>query len=212
MTAEDRLQQRRRRIVTAWTLSRAPFALAAAALALGHAAQPSPALLAAVLGLLALSGVSDLVDGALARRWGVVSRFGALADPLMDKVFFVATLPVALFLALRAGDTVHAALLLGLDVLSMLRDQWVSFLRSVGAPYGADMRATLWGKLRTALAFPVTVLIYLALGLDALGVACPAPCRAGLFALELLLMATAAVSGLVYTRNYWPWVRRAMRE
>jgi cardiolipin synthase len=38
------------------------------------------------LGLLALAGASDAVDGWLARRFDWVSRFGSALDPLADKI------------------------------------------------------------------------------------------------------------------------------
>ena len=47
-----------------------------------------PYAVAAII-LMILAGISDLFDGHLARRWRVVSTFGKMADPLMDKVFFL---------------------------------------------------------------------------------------------------------------------------
>ena len=41
-----------------------------------------------VLVLLLVAGLSDVVDGALARRFNWESRFGALADPIADKLTF----------------------------------------------------------------------------------------------------------------------------
>lgn len=194
------------------TLSRGPSALIGALLAIWHCASPSAILFAAAILLLIGSGATDLLDGVLARRWQVTSRFGALADPLMDKIFYVATLPVALFLALLAEDGFHAVLLLILNVLSMLRDQWVSFLRSVGSLYDADMRATLWGKLRTALAFPVIVLAFLFLGLESLEVVLPYPVRWSLLFLEAAVIVVTAISAVSYTINYWPSLQRAMQH
>lgn len=212
MSQPDPLRLRHRRIVTFLTVVRAPLALLAAVCALCHAARPSPWGVAAVVGCMALSAVTDLFDGQLARRWGVVSRFGALADPLMDKVFYVATLPVGVYLAARGGDWTHAGLLLALDVVSMLRDQWVSFLRSVGSAYGADVRANWSGKLRTALGFPVIVVVYLYLGLVALGTFLPGAARILVFALEGALVAVTLLSAWAYTREYLPHLRRAMEE
>jgi cardiolipin synthase (CMP-forming) len=37
-------------------------------------------------GLLALSALSDFADGQIARRWNMQTRFGAVADPLADKL------------------------------------------------------------------------------------------------------------------------------
>lgn len=46
----------------------------------------------AALAVFVLAGVTDWLDGFLARRWGVVSSFGKLADPLADKALVLAAL------------------------------------------------------------------------------------------------------------------------
>lgn len=42
--------------------------------------------------VLAVSGVTDYLDGALARRWGQVSRVGQLLDPFADRLYILSTL------------------------------------------------------------------------------------------------------------------------
>ena len=201
--------------VTFLTLVRAPLVLAGTVLVLLHLAWPSPALLGAGVFLMALSALTDLFDGKLARKWGVTSRFGALADPLMDKVFYVCTMPAATFVALYLEEVPHAAVLLALDVVSLLRDQWASFLRSVGSGFGADVRASWSGKLRTFLAFPVLVLVHVHLGVEVLARS-EGPWVDAAFlsvqtavALEGLLAALVVVSGIDYTRRYLPYLRKA---
>jgi cardiolipin synthase len=44
------------------------------------------------LTVLAVSGITDYLDGALARRWGQVSRVGQLLDPFADRLFILSTL------------------------------------------------------------------------------------------------------------------------
>lgn len=44
------------------------------------------------LTVLAVSGVSDYLDGMLARRWGQVSRIGQLLDPAADRLYIISTL------------------------------------------------------------------------------------------------------------------------
>lgn len=44
------------------------------------------------IAILMLSGVSDYLDGKLARRWGQVSRLGQLLDPLADRLFVLSTI------------------------------------------------------------------------------------------------------------------------
>jgi cardiolipin synthase len=44
------------------------------------------------LAVLAISGITDYLDGALARRWGQVSRVGQLLDPFADRLYILSTL------------------------------------------------------------------------------------------------------------------------
>lgn len=44
--------------------------------------------------VLAIGGVTDYLDGKLARMWNQTSRFGELADPFIDRIYIVATLIV----------------------------------------------------------------------------------------------------------------------
>jgi len=69
----------------------------------------------AALVVLMVSGASDYFDGALARRWGQVSRVGQLLDPLADRLYIFSTL---LGLALRGIlPWWIVGLLVGRDVL-----------------------------------------------------------------------------------------------
>ena len=44
--------------------------------------------------VLAIGGVTDYLDGKLARMWNQTSRFGELADPAIDRIYILATLIV----------------------------------------------------------------------------------------------------------------------
>lgn len=198
--------------VNALTLSRAPLALFASITLLLNLAYPSWAWIIATAALLSLSAITDLFDGKLARKWGVVSRFGALADPLMDKVFYVVTLPTATFVALYSEDVLHASILLALDIFSIGRDLWVTFLRAATSGTSAKMAAGWAGKIRTALAFPVIVFIHLALGIRYLALremtTLTIP-REPLFVLEGIILFVTLYSALSYTRYYLPFLRAA---
>lgn len=111
-------------------------------------------------GAMILSALTDLIDGYYARRFKVESRLGAYLDPLTDKVFYLTTLPTLVYLAQYAGEHRHAQLLLGLTILFLIRDQWVSFLRSMGALHNVDSRANWSGKVRTIISFPVICIVY----------------------------------------------------
>ena len=193
------------------TFVRAPLALGAALCTLLNLAAPSWWWIGVAATLLVVSALTDLFDGKLARRWGVVSRLGALADPLMDKFFYIATLPSATFAALYLGDTRHAALLLALDIASMARDLWVTFLRAATSGTSAKMAAGMIGKIRTAMALPVLALVHFAVGVRCLEVNeliqwsfPPWP----LVVLEIALLVVTLGSGLSYTRYYLPFLRK----
>ncbi|MBV9022333.1 MAG: CDP-alcohol phosphatidyltransferase family protein [Streptomycetaceae bacterium] len=44
------------------------------------------------LAILALSGISDYLDGKLARRWNQISRLGRILDPAADRLYVLSTL------------------------------------------------------------------------------------------------------------------------
>ena len=159
-----------------------------------------------------LAGITDLLDGRLARRWKVVSTFGKLADPLMDKVFFIVSFPTLLWLiGMQGGNRVHFAVMLVFTVLYILRDQWVTFLRAVASTYQADVSAMWLGKVRTALSFPAAGLIYLYLAYHVhLPVGWDGPLLVAVYAVEAFLIVLNVYSCVIYTRAYWPYIRRAI--
>ena len=71
--------------------------------------------------LLMVSGVTDWLDGKIARAWGQMSRVGQLLDPAADRLYILATLvgltvrdivPLELTLVLVGRDVVLAVALL----------------------------------------------------------------------------------------------------
>lgn len=46
---------------------------------------------ATAIAVLVVSGVTDYLDGYLARRWGQISRVGELLDPLADRLYIFST-------------------------------------------------------------------------------------------------------------------------
>jgi len=195
------------KVVTGLTLARVPFVFFFMLLALVEQRHPGSALAWTAFACLVLAALTDLFDGFLARRWQVASRFGALADPLMDKVFCLVVFPTLLYLLGRMGEDegTHTLVMLLFAVLYLLRDQWVSFLRSVGSSYQADLRANWMGKLRTAMSFPIGCIVYVYVAIHP----CWAP-RALMYVLEGLGITVNLLSIVVYTQQYLPYLRRAV--
>lgn len=158
-----------------------------------------------------LSAVTDLFDGYFARRFKVVSRLGAYADPLCDKFFYLTAFPTLVYLSARQGDELHfhTKLLLALAIFYLMRDQWVTFLRSIGSLHGVDATAHFAGKFRTFISFPIICMIYYSLQ-------APPDWRLQIpvrlvVGLEWVLLAVNLYSIWYYTKYYWPWIQLEMK-
>ncbi len=189
--------------VTALTVARAPLVLAFLVCAIYDILWPVTiktvhahyVLRYANVAFLVVSSVTDLFDGLLARRWRVTSKFGAICDPLMDKVFFVTVFPVVTGLFFLLGDKWLGSMALAFTVLFILRDIWVVTLRSL-AVGKADMKANFVGKLRTALGFPLGILAYCQAAFDLEWA------RALVFYALALAIILNLYSAAVYTKRY----------
>jgi CDP-diacylglycerol--glycerol-3-phosphate 3-phosphatidyltransferase len=90
--------------------------------------------------LFGAAGVTDQIDGWLARRWHVESAFGKIADPLADRLIIDAA-GVLLFLADRLPWPA-LVLIVGRDVLLMAAYKLV-------VPRGYDFEVNFLGKAAT---------------------------------------------------------------
>ena len=149
--------------------------------------------------VIAIAGLSDAIDGALARRFDWRTPFGALADPAADKV-----LVMAVFAVLTAQGHLPLwllAVVVGRDAVIVSGALTCRFL------FGAlEMAPTLLSKINTGLqiALPLLMLIHLA-GRE------PLASWAG-FADPAGFLAVAASSVLSGAQYVIVWSRRAQRE
>lgn len=88
------------------------------------------------------ASVTDFFDGYLARKWNAESAFGAMLDPIADKLL-VATLLLYLV-------TYTYAPMLPIAVI-LLREIYISGLREFLALRGVAMPVSKGGKLKTTL-------------------------------------------------------------
>ena len=195
--------------VQSLTLIRVPLILAFLAISVFAGVPLSAGWFLAALGAMILSAITDLFDGYFARRFGVTSRLGSHADPLTDKIFYLTTFPTLVYLAARDGQLGHARILLVLAILFLLRDQWVSFLRSIGALHDMSAKANWSGKVRTLISFPTICLIYYFLQAPADWTLRPPVWL--VHGLEGLSMLINLISIGVYTRRFLPALRAELR-
>ncbi len=112
---------------------------------------------AAVLALLL--EITDLADGAIARRYGLVSPFGSLFDPFSD-AFSRFTLFLGLY-AIGVAD-------LWMIVAIFYRDSSISFFRSVAAVRQVVLSARPSGKIKAIVQGVATQIVFIVLVVQAL--------------------------------------------
>jgi cardiolipin synthase len=135
-------------------------------------------------GLVAIAGLTDVLDGWVARRLNAESRWGALIDPLADRIFVLAA--TLALVASGALTALAAAVLLARDAATAL-----GFIVALVAPgLRTDaFKARGLGKLVTALQL-ITLLSAIV-------------ARPFTGPLLVLVAVTAAWSIVDYTRALW---------
>jgi CDP-diacylglycerol--glycerol-3-phosphate 3-phosphatidyltransferase len=100
-----------------------------------------------------VAGITDFVDGEIARRYGFVTNFGKLMDPLVDKIMvaaaFISLVPLKAVPAWAATAVVA-------------RDFLITGLRMMAGAKGKILPAERFGKQKTSWQV-VTVIFFLAL-------------------------------------------------
>lgn len=139
--------------------------------------------------VLAAAGVSDLLDGWWARRFGQETPTGAVLDGVTDKLF---ALTVALTLLADGHLGVAGLLLLGArDLGEIPLAAWTARTRRGGAAAASLVHANVAGKIATVLQFAAVAMVLL-----------HAPYSDA-------AIAAAGVAGTLAALSYW---RRALRE
>ena len=102
---------------------------------------------------LMVSGVSDYLDGKIARRFGLVSRLGELLDPLADRLYIATTLFGLAWREIIPWWLVGA--LVGREVLLAAGLWWIRRYGQVGLPVHFVGKAATFNLL---YAFPLLLL------------------------------------------------------
>ena len=115
----------------------------------------------------ALTGLTDMLDGKIARKYNLVTDFGKFIDPLADKFMVIGSaIAILVWMMLRAMDSGKASdLLLPLIfvwvvLIILLRELGVTSLRLVVAgKSGIVVAASMLGKIKTVSQMAGTVII-----------------------------------------------------
>ena len=87
-----------------------------------------------------LAGVSDFLDGYIARKYNMITDLGKILDPIADKILVAAAL-----IALIDLDRLYW----WIAVIMLARDFTMEALRNLAASKGIIIAAGIWGKLKT---------------------------------------------------------------
>jgi len=112
--------------------------------------QDRPALI-----LFFLAGLTDTLDGAIARRFNQKSKIGRLLDPLSDKLFTGVS-----FVVLAVGRAGLSSIPMWLMIAVLLRDVFIlaGSLLVYRASRNSGFQPSVYGKLNTFLEIGVVVL------------------------------------------------------
>jgi CDP-diacylglycerol--glycerol-3-phosphate 3-phosphatidyltransferase len=151
-----------------------------------------------------IAAVTDFFDGWLARRMDAESVWGAILDPIGDKVLVCGAILGLMSLGAQPMVLLPAGLIL-------FREFTVSALREVGAGRGVKLPVTLLAKWKTtlqltALAFELVVTGWGAFNLSP-DPAVQNPARYAAHTLFWIATAVTLITGV----QYWEQTRKALR-
>ena len=150
--------------------------------------------------IYALTALTDMLDGQIARRCNLVTDFGKFIDPLADKFMVFGAL-----ISILVARPDIAPLFVWVAATIMLRELAVTSLRLVVASSaGKVVAASWWGKVKTATQCVSILLILLEPAiLYAASEGFPPLCS---YVAMAAMLITTIGSGLDYMRVYMPYI------
>lgn len=105
--------------------------------------------------IFVIAGLTDMVDGAVARKMGVTSKFGRIMDPLADKVLicgaFICFAIIGEPKLFEFNKVTLSVIQWGTAGIIIFRDVYVTVLRHIAEARGINFAAVLSGKLKMFL-------------------------------------------------------------
>ena len=116
---------------------------------------PFPDFLDIAFILFVIAGLTDVVDGTIARRLGVTSKFGRIIDPLADKVLvcgaFICFAIIGRPKLFNLPDSILITIHWSVAGILILREVYVTALRQIAEARGVNFAATASGKVKMFL-------------------------------------------------------------
>ncbi len=91
-----------------------------------------------------IAGVTDWLDGYLARKWKQTTRFGAFLDPVADKVMVVVALVLIVEHQHTFWITIPAIIMISREIIISALREWMAELGE-----RSKVAVSWWGKWKT---------------------------------------------------------------
>jgi len=105
--------------------------------------------------IFVLAGLTDMVDGAIARKLNVTSKFGRMIDPLADKILvcgaFICFAIIGQPKLFGFSKTALVVIQWSVAGILILREAYVTILRHIAEARGINFAATGSGKIKMFL-------------------------------------------------------------
>ena len=99
-----------------------------------------------------ITGLTDMLDGKIARKYNLVTDFGKFIDPLADKFMVISSMIAILVWMLLRGETTLALVFVWVVLIILLRELGVTSLRLVVAgKSGIVVAASLLGDRKSVV-------------------------------------------------------------
>ncbi len=111
--------------------------------------------------IYALTALTDMLDGKIARKYNLVTNFGKFIDPLADKFMVLSSMIAMLVWMFLRGQELQCMIFVWLVLIVLFRELAITSIRLVvaGKKVKVDLSAKMIGKLKTVSQMVGTVLI-----------------------------------------------------
>ncbi|MDD5064024.1 MAG: CDP-alcohol phosphatidyltransferase family protein [Phycisphaerae bacterium] len=117
--------------------------------------RPFPDFLDYAFIIFVIAGLTDVIDGPIARKLNVASKFGRMLDPLIDKVLvcgaFICFVIIGEPKLFGFAPAAMAAIQWSITGVIILREVYVTALRHIAEARGINFAATASGKIKMFL-------------------------------------------------------------
>ena len=149
-----------------------------------------------------ITGLTDMLDGKIARKYNLITDFGKFIDPLADKFMVLSSMIAILVWMILRGEVTLALVFVWVVLIILLRELGVTSLRLVVAGNsGIVVAASLLGKIKTVSQMVGTVVLIIEPII-------PFFCDNHIlsYAFMAVMAFTTLFSGLDYLKAYLPYI------